>query len=168
MTGALEDLGAVPLEERLARLDVRTCRPLYTPRAAIDLAIARFHESWSRYRTITPTVYAIGASVPGAYVTLGRLRGRYGVRPETLDAVAEALEHARQAEGFLLACEAVGGAPPRALFGLWGHQHGEPLRGALDLAFLAPFEGAFRTELEHPPGEWRYAWLEARTNSGLG
>lgn len=164
---ALEDLRAVPPEERWGAIAPRDCRPLYTPKAAIDLAIARFHESWSAYRSITPTVYAIGESVPGTYVTLGRLRKRYGMRTETLDAVVEALTLFRRADGFLLATEAVGDEPPKALFGLSGHQHGEVLRGALDLSVLSPFEDEFQTELDVPAGEWRFLWLEARTNSGL-
>lgn len=161
------DLGALPLDERAELIQITPCRALHTPKAAIDFALGRFHETWSLYRSVTPTLYALSDGARGHYVTLGRLRARYGVRWATVDAVVELLEARHAVTGYLLATLAVGGEPARPLFALQGHHQGERHYGALDLSALTPHEGGFDTELDLSPEAWQDRWLEAATNSGL-
>lgn len=148
-------------------MEPKACRPLHTPKIAIGFAIERFHESWTAYRSITPTLYAIAPTRRGVYVTLGRLRNRYGMDWDVAHAVAELFEQQYAATGFLYAGASVGGDPVRALFGLRGHDAGEPHYGALDLRTLRPFEQPFETELDLPSGEWADRWQEAVTNTGI-
>lgn len=167
MPRAARDLAELPLEQRERELLLTPCRPLLTPKVAIDFAIARFHETWTRYRSITPTVYAVGDRAPGVYVTLGRLRARYRLDGALVDAIAEVFEARYAARGFLVASEAVAADGARALFGLRGRVEDEVHEGALDLALLAPHEGAFLTELDMGSEAWRWRWWEARHESGL-
>lgn len=160
-------LQALPLEARAAAVEPKACRPLHTPKIAIGFAIERFHESWTAYRSITPTLYAIAPTRRGVYVTLGRLRNRYGMDWDVAHAVAELFEQQYAATGFLYAGASVGGDPVRALFGLRGHDAGEPHYGALDLRTLRPFEQPFETELDLPSGDWTDRWQEAVTNTGI-
>lgn len=145
----------------------KRCRPLPTASVAISFALERFHESWTAYRSITPTYYAIVPEGYGAYVTLGRLRSRYALDWATVDAIHALFEGDAGATGFLVASVAVGGEPPRALFGLQGQEYGERHYGALDLRTLAPHEQAFWSELDLGDAAWRDAWQEAVTNSGI-
>lgn len=159
----------MPLAARAALLRPTPCRALYTARDAIDYALRRFHEPWVRYRTLTPTLYGISDEPRSVYLTLGRTRARFGLSWRTVDAALEALGVDLALDGHLLAAPAVGGADGdlRALFGLQGHHHGERHYGALDLATLTPFEGAFQSEVDVPPARWRDAWLQAASNSGV-
>lgn len=160
----LEDL---PPHERLRDVTLSSAPPLHTARTTIGYAIERFHASWSQYRTLTPTLYAIAPTRRGVYVTLGRLRARHGMSWEIVEALFEAFVAEYEATGYLVATAAVGGDPPRALFGLQGHDDGERHYGALDLRTLAPWERAFQTELDLPPEAWDDLWQQAVTESGI-
>ena len=155
------------MDTRIEVLEPHACRPLHTAQVAIGFALERFHESWTAYRSITPTLYAIAPTRRGAYVTLGRLRARFGVDWALVDAAVEALEAQHAATGFLVATAAVGGDPLRALFGVQGHELGERHYGALDLRTLQPFEASFATELDLPRHAWDERWQEAVTNTGI-
>ena len=152
------------IEERLETLSLEGCRPLPDAKTAISFALSRFHEAWSAYRRITPTLYSIGDG-RGVYVTLGTLRRSYGLNWATVEGVVEALEHHRPLTGYLLATEAVGGDPLNHLFGLQGHNYGEKQYGALDLATLTPFEATFTTELDVTPEAWRDLQQQAAANN---
>ncbi len=149
------------LEERLKVLEPKSCRPLPDAKVAIAFAVTRFHESWHPYRTVTPTLYLLREEGQGVYVTLGKMRRGYGLSRETLDAALEALTPAYGLHGFLLASEAVGGEPPRLLFGLQGHEHGEKHYGGLELSTLTPFEAGFSTEFDLSADAWQDARLQA-------
>ena len=155
------------LQERGDALAPRACRPLHTASATIAFALERFHETWTAYRSITPTLYAIAPTRRGVYVTLGRLRARYGLHWDLVHATVEVLEARFAATGFLLAGGAVGGDPVRALFGLQGHEEGERHYGALDLRTLQPYEHAFEMEVDLPENRWKDRWQEAVTNAGI-
>lgn len=162
-----ERLQELDLDARAASFAPRACRPLHDAEHAIGLAIERFHESWTAYRTLTPTFYAIAPTRRGAYVTLGRLRARFRMDWQLIHAMFEVFERRSGATGFLVATAAVGGDPVRALFGLQGHDAGERHYGALDLRTLQPFEHAFESELDLAPDAWAERWQEAVTNSGI-
>lgn len=151
----------------LERLTVNSCRPLRDAKETVGFAIARFHESWSRYRTVTPTLYLIGDDAPGAFVTLGRLRRAQGLSWATVEAVVEALEGEREVRGFIVAASGVGGDPLTPLFTLQGHELGERHYGALHLTLLTPFEQGFVTELDLEAGIWQERWAEAASNANL-
>ena len=155
------------LEQRAEALAPRACRPLHTAPTAISFALERFHETWTAYRSITPTLYAIAPTRRGSYVTLGRLRARYGSSWDLVHAAVEVLEARLAATGFLVAGAAVGGEPVRALFGLQGHEEGERHYGALDLRTLQPYEHAFEMEVDLPEDRWADRWQEAVSNSGI-
>jgi len=163
----VQRLRDVPIKDRLGDLSVSSCRPLRDAKEAVQYALARFHESWSAYRTVTPTLYLIHDEAPGAFVTLGRLRKRYGLSWETLGAVLEALSEGREVHGFILAAPGVGGDPLRPLFTLQGHERGERQYGALDLALLVPFEHPFVTEFDLGADAWGARWAEAASNVNL-
>lgn len=151
-------------------LQLKPCAPVRSAKEAIDVALQRFHESWHRYRSITPTLYLIADVVPGRYVTLGRLRrGRpldRGLVDRLAAAAATRLPQDRPVEGYLLALEGVGGDPLRPLFVLEGHHHGEPQHGAMDLGTYAPFEGRYLTELDLAD-RWPERRMEAFSNANL-
>jgi hypothetical protein len=163
----VQRLSAVPAADRLELFTVTPCRPLRDAREAVGYAIARFHESWSRYRTVTPTLYLVGDDAPGLFVTLGRLRKRYGLSWDTTQAVVEAFEGQREVRGFIVAASGVGGDPLTPLFTLQGHDLGERHHGALDLTLLTPFEQGFATELELEAGVWQERWAEAAATAKL-
>lgn len=160
-------LSALPVSDRVAIIGPKSCRPLHTPQIAIQFAIERFHEAWTAYRSITPTMYAVAPTRRGSYVTLGRLRGKYELDWDTVHAIAEVFEQRYAATGFLVAGAAVGGDPARALFSLQGHDEGERHYGALDLRTLRPFEAAFASELDLPADQWADRWQEAVSNSAI-
>ena len=157
-------LADLTIEERLETLSLKQCRPLPDAKTAISFALSRFHEAWSAYRSITPTLYGIGDG-RGVYVTLGTLRRSYGLSWQTVEGVVEVLEHHRPLTGYLLATEAVGGDPLNHLFGLQGHDYGEKQYGALDLATLTPFETTFTTELDVTKEAWRDLQQQAAANN---
>ena len=162
-----EDLAALPLPERRAALAPKRCRPLPTASVAISFALERFHASWTADRTTTPTYYAIVPEGYGAYVTLGRLRRRFELDWAAIEAMHGLFATESGATGFLVASAAVGGEPPRALFGLQGQEVGERHYGALDLRTLRPHDHAFSSELDLSGDAWAAAWQEAVTNSGI-
>lgn len=162
----MASLTDLPLTIRLDDLPLKTCRPLPDAAAAIRFALERFHESWHAYHSITPTLYGMREEGLGVYLTLGHLRKAYGLSWTTVDALTEALEARYGAHGYLLASEAVGDEPPKLLFGLQGHSHGEKHYGGLDLATFAPFEGFITTEFDVSTEVWRDLRLEAASNSG--
>ena len=157
----------LPPAELRAALAPKRCRPLPTASEAMSFALERFHESWTAYRSITPTYYAVVPEGYGAYVTLGRLRRRFALDWAGIDAIHALFAADSGATGFLVASAAVGGEPPRALFGVQGQEHGERHYGALDLRTLQPHEHAFASELDLGDVAWRDAWQEAVTNSGI-
>ena len=157
-------------EERLEQLDLKTCQPLVDAKTTIGVAIRRFHESWTSYKTITPTLYCVRAEGRGLYLTLGSLRKNYGLSWDTVEAIVETLETTKYAEGYLLAAEAVSKTPddlPRLLFGLQGHYQGERQYGALDLANLTPYESSFSMEPDLAKEDWQDLRLQAVNNSAL-
>jgi hypothetical protein len=160
-------LAPLSIDARIEALEPKACRPLHTAQIAIGFALERFHESWTAYRSITPTLYAIAPTRRGVYVTLGRLRSRFAMDWDLVDAAFEALASRHAATGYLVATAATGGDPLRALFGVQGHDLGERHYGALDLRTLQPFEASFGTELDMPPQDWRDRWQEAVTNTGI-
>lgn len=167
MSDPTQSLATLPIDARIEVLEPKSCRPLHTAQTAIGFALERFHESWTAYRSITPTLYVIAPTRRGVYVTLGRLRARFGMDWDLVDAAVEALEARYAATGFLVATAVVGGDPLRALFGVQGHEQGERHYGALDLRTLQPFEASFTTELDLAPQDWLDRWQEAVTNTGI-
>ncbi len=167
MASTPSDLSALPVTARVSVIEPKSCPPLHTPQVAIQFAIERFHESWTAYRSITPTIYAIAPTRRGSYVTLGRLRAKYGMDWDNVHAIAEVFEQRYAATGFLVAGAAVGGDPVRALFSLQGHNEGERHYGALDLRTLRPFEDVFESELDLPADQWTDRWQEAVSNSAI-
>lgn len=162
--------GDMSVEERLELLDLKTCQPLVDAKTTIAVAIRRFHESWTSYKTITPTLYCIRAEGRGLYLTLGGLRKSYGLSWDTLEAIVATLEVTKNAEGYLLAAEAINAgseAVPHVLFGLQGHYQGERQYGALDLSSLLPYEDRFVMEVDLSPEAWQDLRLQALNNSEL-
>ena len=163
----MTSLNDLPVKTRLDDLPVKSCRPLPDAAAAIRFALERFHESWHSYHTVTPTLYGVREEGLGVYLTLGHLRKPYGLSWATVDALNEALETRYTTHGYLLASEAVGDEPPRLLFGLQGHTHGEKHYGGLDVTTFVPFEGFITTEFDVSPKAWRDLRLAAVSNSGV-
>lgn len=163
----MAQFSSLSASERLELLTFSTCRPLRDAKEATQFAIGRFHESWHTYHTITPTLYLISDHAPGNYVTLGRLRKRYGLSWDTIEAALDAIEFQRPLNGYLIAAAGAGGEPLRPLFTLYGHAWGEVQHGALDLTYYTPFEERFKTEFELAPDVWQGVWREATSNTNL-
>lgn len=152
------------LAERLARLELKSCRPLPDAKTAISVAIGRFHESWTAYKTITPTLYFIKEGSMGMYVTLGKLRREFELNWEMLEAMIEAVELSYGLEGYLLASEGITQEDPQYLFALEGHYRGEKQYGALELATLSPYTARFVTEFDVSGEVWQDLKLQASSN----
>ena len=157
-------LADIAIAERLELLGLKSCRPLPDAKTTIKFALGRFHESWSEYRTISPTLYAIKNESMGIYMTLGRLRRTYAMTWDTLDAILEALEETYKIEGYILATEAINEAQAQYLFALQGHHEGEKQYGALDLVTLSTFADSFVTEFDVSAETWQDLKLQARSN----
>lgn len=155
------------LEQRLEKLELKTCHPLPDAKTTIGFAIRRFNESWLSYKTITPTFYGIRDEGIGIYLTLGKLRRAYDLSWDTVEAIAETLEPVYEIEGYLLATEAVSSEDGNLLFGLQGHDRGERQYGALNLSTLAPYEGSFLTELDLSKEQWDDLKFQALSNNPL-
>jgi len=155
------------IEERLEALELKTCRPLPDAKTTIGFAISRFNESWMQYRSITPTLYAIRDESMGLYCTLGKLRRKYALTWELIEAAVEALEQAYAIEGYLLAGEAITTEDTGLFFGLQGHFQGERQYGALELITFRPYEGSFVTEFDLDKEEWDDLRFQALSNNPL-
>ncbi len=155
------------IAKRLELLELKSCRPLPDAKAAIKFALTRFHESWTEYRTITPTLYAIKDGSMGIYLTLGKLRRNYTMSWETLEAITEALEESYQIEGYLLASEGITEDDPQLVFALQGHHEGERHYGALELITLNTYPYRFITEFDVSGESWKDLKLQASANNPL-
>lgn len=162
-----KDFSDFSVDERLDRLELKTCRPLPDAKTTIGLAIARFNESWGEYRSITPTLYAIRDESMGLYCTLGKLRRKHTLNWNLVDSAIDALEQRYAIEGYLLAGEAITTAETSLLFGLQGHYQGERQYGALDLITYTPYEGEFVTEFDLSKPEWDDLRFQALSNNPL-